>query len=80
MQMAAAQNRLSFSDTFDKTRIPPSGSAGYIVPNLRVGYNVGKDLKLGAQVSNFSDTYYRVHGSGMNAPGVSGTLFVDWKF
>lgn len=80
MQMAAAQHRLSFSDTFDKTRIPPSGSSGYIVPNLRAGYSVSKDLKLGAQVSNFSDTYYRVHGSGMNAPGVSGTLFVDWKF
>ena len=80
VQLVAEQTRLSFGDTFDTSRIPSKGSPGYVIPNLRAGYNVNKNLSVSAAVLNMSNSYYRVHGSGVNADGVSGLVQVDFKF
>jgi hemoglobin/transferrin/lactoferrin receptor protein len=80
IQLVGEQTRLSFGDMYDNTRIPSKGSPGYVVPNIRAGYNATKNLSVSASVLNLSNTYYRVHGSGINADGVSGLVQVDLKF
>lgn len=80
VQLVAEQTRLSYGDMYDTTRIPSKGSPGYIVPNLRAGYNVNKNFALSASVLNMSNSYYRVHGSGINADGITGLIQADIKF
>ncbi|MEZ5559639.1 MAG: TonB-dependent receptor [Pseudomonadales bacterium] len=66
---AARQDRLSTRDQQDTTRIPPTGTPGYAVLNLRGGYRLSARLRVIAGVENLADRDYRVHGSGTNMPG-----------
>ena len=80
IQLVASQDRLSYGDKFDTTRMPPNGTPGYVIANLRGGYEVSKNFSLSASVLNLNNEYYRSHGSGMNGQGISGMVQADIKF
>ncbi|MEO8150294.1 MAG: TonB-dependent receptor, partial [Bacteroidia bacterium] len=47
----------------------PDGMPAWFTLNLRVGYQVIKQVKIQAGVDNILDTQYRTFSSGINAPG-----------
>ncbi len=66
---AARQDRLSYKDTKDTTRIPPGGTPGYAVGNLRVGFRLREVADVLVLLRNVTDEDYRIHGSGINESG-----------
>ncbi|MBN1674996.1 MAG: TonB-dependent receptor [Kiritimatiellae bacterium] len=78
--LAAKADKLSTRDEADTDRIPPGGTPGYIVADLRVGWRATADLTLSAAVENITDEDYRIHGSGVNEPGRNLVLAADWAF
>ncbi|MBJ05512.1 MAG: hypothetical protein CMO40_00105 [Verrucomicrobiaceae bacterium] len=68
---AARQDQLSARDERDTQRIPPGGTPGYIVASIRGGYQVTENFELNAAVENITDNDYRIHGSGVNQPGLN---------
>jgi outer membrane receptor protein involved in Fe transport len=68
-RFAGPQDRLSNRDLRDP-RIDPSGTPGWATGNLRAGFAWGKHWSSTLSVENFTDTSYREHGSGVQAPGV----------
>lgn len=78
--VADDQSRLSSEDVRDTQRIPPGGTPGYAVLNLRGGVRPLEGLELFAAVENLTNEEYRVHGSGQNEPGTNAVLGFDWRF
>lgn len=74
------QDQLSLKDETDLERIPPGGTPGYTVFGLTAGMELQKNVTLSASVENIGDHDYRVHGSGVNAPGRNFILTVDFLF
>ncbi|MGD8861843.1 MAG: TonB-dependent receptor [Myxococcales bacterium] len=68
MRWALAQDRLASSDYAD-ARIPPGGTPGYAVFDLRAGLRLPPHLRLSLLLENLFDTPHRVHGSSINGPG-----------
>jgi len=66
---ANGQDKLSFSDQQDTSRIPPGGTPGYTLWHIRAGWQVTEDATLQVLLENLTDADYRVHGSGLNGPG-----------
>ena len=66
---AARQDRLAPKDELDTTRIPPGGTPGYVVGNLRGGFRISAQLEATACLLNVTNEDYRIHGSGINEPG-----------
>jgi outer membrane receptor protein involved in Fe transport len=64
---AASQTRLSSGDVADH-RIPPGGTPGWQVVNVRAQWRLGR-FALTAGLQNLFDEAYRTHGSGIDAPG-----------
>ncbi|MEM7780031.1 MAG: TonB-dependent receptor [Pseudomonadota bacterium] len=62
-------DELSSGDLADLERIPPGGTPGYALVNLRAGVEVSPSLSLNAVLANALDEAYRSHGSGSNEPG-----------
>lgn len=77
--MAARQDRLSARDV-DDPRIPPGGTPGYHTLNLRAGRFVGDNSKLALGLENILDRHYRVHASGIDAPGITFTLGYELSY
>jgi hemoglobin/transferrin/lactoferrin receptor protein len=77
---ADKQDKLSSSDAADLQRIPPGGTPGYSLINLRSGYMLTEMLDFSLALENITDKDYRIHGSGQNEPGrnLVGTLI--WNF
>lgn len=71
VQLVDDATRLSAGDRGDTQRIPPGGTPGYTVATLRSGWRVNESITLTAAVENVTDEAYRVHGSGLNQPGVN---------
>lgn len=69
LRWALAQDRLSVSDRAD-ARIPLGGTPGYAVVDLRVGWRFERYVQLSVLAENVFDQVYRVHGSGVNGPGI----------
>ncbi|MCC7534898.1 MAG: TonB-dependent receptor, partial [Deltaproteobacteria bacterium] len=67
MRWALEQTRLAPADASDG-RIPPGGTPGYTVLDLRAGARLDRFLVLNVVVENVFDTAYRVHGSSVNGP------------
>ena len=65
---AAKQDRLSPRDVRD-SRIDPNGTPGWITLNFRALYDLNDDWRITASLENLLDERYRVHGSGIDAPG-----------
>ncbi len=71
--MARRQDRLSERDVRD-SRIPPGGTPGYGTVTVRYGWQMTPKQSVVLGVENLFDQPYRVHGSGVDGPGISGTL------
>lgn len=78
--IADKQDRLSSADQRDTQRIPPGGTPGYSVYNLRAGWRPVDSLSVTAAIENLSDADYRIHGSGLNEPGRNFVLALDYRF
>ncbi|MFC5050792.1 TonB-dependent receptor plug domain-containing protein [Rubritalea spongiae] len=77
---AVTQDNLSQSDLGDDQRIPSNGTPGYLVGSIRGGWQVQENLLVTLGLENLTDEDYRVHGSGVNEPGINALLGinVDW--
>lgn len=76
---AARQDKLSAGDKLDTQRIPPGGTPGYSVFNLRGRWQATPTLSLSVAVDNVADHDFRVHGSGVNEPGRNLIVSISWK-
>ncbi len=70
VRFADKQDRLSDGD-IDDGRIPEGGTPGWTTYNLYFGLKPKQNLKINIGVENITDKDYRIHGSGINAPGRS---------
>ncbi len=78
--IADEQDDLSTRDRSDTQRIPPGGTPGYAVVSLRSGWRVDDNLTVTAALENITDENYRIHGSGVNEPGINLILGVEVAF
>ncbi len=67
---AGKQDRLSPADKKD-IRIPPGGTPAWWTLNIMAGKRLSDWLELHGGVENILDKDYRMHGSGVNAPGTN---------
>jgi hemoglobin/transferrin/lactoferrin receptor protein len=49
------------------------------VLNLRSGWEITDSFSLAASIENVTDQNYRVHRSGVNEPGQSRMMTLDWQ-
>ena len=68
---AGKADKLSTRDEADTQRIPPGGTPGYVVLDLRAGKQLSEHVRVEGGLTNLLDEDYRVHGSGSNRPGRS---------
>ena len=80
MTAAGRQDNLSTRDLADTQRIPPEGTPGYVTGTLRSGWEVRDGLSVSAAVENLTNEDYRIHGSGLNAPGTNVIFGMDLRF
>jgi hemoglobin/transferrin/lactoferrin receptor protein len=73
-------DRLSTRDRADTQRIPPNGTPGYLLLDLRGELPLPRGARLVLEVENLLDVEYRVHGSGQNGPGRSLVGSLDLRF
>jgi hemoglobin/transferrin/lactoferrin receptor protein len=73
-------DRLSAEDKRDTQRIPPGGTPGYAVCNLRAGSRITRSLDMTVALENIFDQDYRIHGSGINEPGRNLVLTAAFRF
>jgi outer membrane receptor protein involved in Fe transport len=69
-RVAGTQSRLSARDQGDR-RIPPGGTPGWHTVNLRGGWAPFDPIELRLAIENMADEQYRVHGSGIDSPGIN---------
>ena len=72
--------KLSTRDKSDTQRIPPGGTPGFAVVDIRAGWRIKNRLSLIGAIDNVADENYRVHGSGQNSPGRSFILTASLDF
>jgi len=77
---ATKQDRLSSGDLADTRRIPPGGTPGWATLNVRGGMKLSERVSLTLGAFNLTDLRYRVHGSGMDAPGINVVAAVECSF
>jgi hemoglobin/transferrin/lactoferrin receptor protein len=70
---AARQDRLSSGDLSDH-RISPTGTPAWVTVDAFGAVPVGRRLRVTGGVRNLFDALYRVHGSGIDAPGITAWL------
>lgn len=80
LTIADRQDDLSTRDIADTQRIPPGGTPGYAVLSLRGGWQVSSNFTLTGAIENVTDENYRIHGSGVNEPGINFILGVEFTF
>lgn len=68
VRWARAQTRLAPQDGKDP-RIPLGGTPGYVVVDVRAGYELAPWVRAAAVLENLADTPYRYHGSSVNGAG-----------
>jgi hemoglobin/transferrin/lactoferrin receptor protein len=78
--LAGRADHLSTRDQGDTQRIPPDGTTGYVVFDLHAGYQVTEDLDIWASLENVTNESYRIHGSGVNEPGINFVFGLRWRF
>ena len=76
LRWAARQDRLSLGDESD-ARIPPGGTPGFAVFDLRAGYRYRRKLLFALVFENLADAAYRYHGSSVNGAGRGVILSVE---
>jgi outer membrane receptor protein involved in Fe transport len=78
-RFAGRQDRLSARDVRDP-RIDPSGTPGWATGNLRAGFALGEHWRGTLGVENFTNTSYREHGSGIDAPGAGAIATLEVRY
>jgi hemoglobin/transferrin/lactoferrin receptor protein len=78
--IAARADRLSADDKRDTQRIPPGGTPGHAVCNVRTGARITRQLDVAVALENVLDEDYRIHGSGVNEPGRNVVLTLAYDF
>ncbi|MBT8086893.1 MAG: TonB-dependent receptor [Gammaproteobacteria bacterium] len=68
LRFAGRQHRLSARDARD-VRIDPNGTAGWATLGARIDWQVSQAWQLSFGIENVLDKQYRLHGSGLDAPG-----------
>jgi outer membrane receptor protein involved in Fe transport len=68
VRWAQAQTRLASQDRVD-ARIPQGGTPGYVVVDVRAGYQLAPWVRAAVLLENLADAPYRHHGSSINGPG-----------
>lgn len=82
LRWAGPQRRINGADRAD-LRICPGGAAGcrgtegYAVVDLRGGYALSPALRLSLALENLSDVSYRIHGSGLDGPGLNAVATLE---
>jgi outer membrane receptor protein involved in Fe transport len=79
VEFAAEQDRLSPRDVRD-SRINPDGTPGWATLNLEASWQAAAGWDLTLAVENILDKRYRIHGSGIDAPGRNLSLRLDMVF
>nr|HPI33309.1 TonB-dependent receptor [candidate division Zixibacteria bacterium] len=79
LTVAGRQDNLSAADRQDTQRIPPGGTPGYAVVQVRAGVKVGRAVTVSAALDNVFDAAYRIHGSGVNEPGRNLAVSLTWE-
>ena len=79
VRWATAQDRLALQDVADP-RIPPGGTPGFAVFDLRAGYRLDPHVLFALAFENVADTAYRFHGSSVNGPGRGLTVELQFGF
>ena len=74
---AGHQQRLSPRDVRDP-RIDPMGTAAWRTLNVSLDWQVTAMLQLGLRLENITDSHYREHASGIDAPGRNIGLWVNY--
>ena len=77
MRWSLAQTRLAPADIHDLNRIPPGGTPGFAVFDLRMSYRAKQQWLASFVLENVFDAAYRYHGSSVNGPGVGGMVIFD---
>lgn len=80
IKTADRQNRLSTLDKLNTQRIPPGGTPGYTIYNIRAGITLNRYFKTSLAIENIGNRDYRVHGSGNNESGRNIILSVSGSF
>ena len=78
--IAGDADKLSTRDKADTQRIPPGGTPGYTVFDLRAGWRAFDALDVWCALENLTNRDYRIHGSGVNEPGINLKVGVRWRF
>jgi hemoglobin/transferrin/lactoferrin receptor protein len=73
-------DKTSAGDNRDTQRIPPGGTPGYTLANVRVGWQIDERARVDLGLDNLTDVDYRVHGSGSNSPGRSFVMAMSVTF
>ena len=79
LKFASGQERLSARDVRD-TRINPLGTPGWAVIGARVQRGFKDRWRFSLTVDNLLDKRYRVHGSGLDAPGQNLMIGLGYKW
>lgn len=69
--VAGRADKLSTRDRSDTQRIPPRGTPSYMIFDVRGGWRVSEAMDLWVGVENLTNRDYRIHGSGVNEPGIN---------
>lgn len=77
--VAMPQNRLSAADRADP-RFSVDGTSGWWTVNVRGGLPLDDGVRLTVGVENIFDQRYRVHGSGIDAPGFNAVVQMEIEF
>ena len=77
---AKKANKLSISDTKDDSRIPPGGTPGYYNVGLYAGWNITSNVSWTLALENLTNQTYRIHGSGVNEPGIGFVTSLRWTW
>ncbi len=78
VRWARRQDRLS-SDDLDDPRIPAGGTPSWYLFNLRAGFRLGRQAHFRFALENLLDRNYREHGSGLNGPGRSLVIGLEFS-
>lgn len=79
VEFAAEQDRLSPRDVRD-SRIDPDGTPGWATLNIKTSWRSAAGWDLTLAMENILDKRYRIHGSGIDAPGRNFSLRLDMAF